>query len=131
MEKEKQEQVSVELSDFEAIVYGYGKAIEVIREQSDIIKSQKEVIRILKSTESRLRTDFEDSEYLEDAESIRVWYKQLCMHEYVKLDDMYAIYTNYCKISKSKIAKYRVFGLELRRLGCNFIRKRDGMWVKK
>lgn len=130
MDKQEKE-VKLKLSDFEAIVYGYGKAIEVIRGQSDIIKSQREVIRILKSTESKLRTDFEDSEYLEDAESIRVWYKQLCMHEYVKLDDMYAIYTNYCKISNSKIAKYRVFGLELRRLGCNFTLKRDGMWVKK
>lgn len=127
----REKEVKLKLSDFEAIVYGYSKAIGVIGRQSDIIKSQREVIKILKSSESKLRMDFEDSEYLEDAESIRDWYKQLCMHEYVKLDDIYAIYTNYCKISKSKIAKYRVFGLELRRLGCNFIRKRDGMWVKK
>lgn len=118
-------------SDFEAIVYGYGKAVEVIGKQSDIIKSQREVIKILKSTESKLRKDIEGCEYLEDVESIRDWYEQLVMREYIKLDEIYTEYTNYCELSNGKIANYRVFGLELRRLGCRFIRKRDGMWVRK
>lgn len=134
MEKEKSEGVWIELSDLEAIVYGYGKAIEKLNRQSEVVKRQTRQLQKFKAQieeEREARERRAHEQWMIKTGNIRDWYEKLELSELKHLQNVYQDYVRYCNEKHTGKVEYRAFGIELRNLGCIFIRKRDGMWVVK
>lgn len=131
---ENNNELKIPVSDMEAIIYGYGKAIEKLNNQSDVIKRQGREIQRLKRQVEEERKERErrlKEQWLIKTGTVREWYEHLDLPTLATLQDVYSKYVKFCNDNDISKVEYRAFGIELRNLGCIFIRKRDGMWVMK
>lgn len=120
----------MEIKDLESILCGYEKAIELFSIQCDVARRQKKEISWLKS-ELKKAVELKKIKVIEVNDSIRKWEIEYKGNELRLLKGVYADYLNFCKTNNYTGSNYKTFSKGLRQLGFQFIRKRDGMWVKK
>ena len=115
----------------EIIAYGYGKALEKISRQSNVIKKQsKRIAALVSQLESEKEAKRERLAIASEVKSgdIEKWLSESGLKGLYKLSDLHRRYHGYCGNNNSAYFTTRKLGNILRKKGYTSIHKRNGTW---
>lgn len=115
----------------EIIAYGYGKALEKISRQSNVIKKQsKRIAALVSQLESEKEAKRERLAIASEVKSgdIEKWLSESGLKGLYKLSDLHRRYHGYCGNDNSEYVNTRKLGNILRKKGYTSIHKRNGTW---
>ena len=115
----------------EIIAYGYGKALEKISRQSNVIKKQsKRIAALVSQLESEKEAKRERLAIASEVKSgdIEKWLSESGLKGLYKLSDLHRRYHGYCGNDNSAYFTTRKLGNILRKKGYTSIHKRNGTW---